>query len=1186
MAIQVARRASGELSRTGLELKLLAEAWARKPDGDRFVRSLATFLGSKSNKGTQRVYGFAITEFFAWFKTLKGFYPTPGEVRREDAALFVKWLQERALGVDEQRLAQDPDRLLDLIAYRFIKKNPDSRISAIRRELLSDSRLSTIVEFTVRGIRQTARVLSIEASEPRGDELESFREQYGKDPESALDLRLACLCQHNLLRRSPSVQEIREGFVDLGLEKPEQAQIGYRVDPEVFRYWANEYTESRGGDRAGTIVTKLSALSSYWNYLVKSTGENQPGSEALLRFNIWRELLGSIRPTALNRAQAHREESVPDRQLFVRLLSATFERSHRSDSARAAEAFLEGADVRSSELATPSKYDLRDRAVLSFLYWTGVRAEELGSIRREDLNPKTGIVAVTGKGDKRRSFRVPDPALMAIYEFQRAIDSAEKATELVELLREPTAPLFPPLKLWGRAQKDVGAPEDLTGLTPSAIARLLHDRAEETGIERESDDWYRLHPHGIRHLAALEAKRRGVDVATIQATLGHASLAHTGIYLEVRDPAERSLQPGMAPPRPAPPPVFEARAESRPPAPTRKPRTAKPRPEEPEQAEEPITIERIEQEEPLMVIERPEALVEELLEPFPGLRPYDEPEDEAIQLLLDTYREHWGEEAQRTNLLRGKPQSGLVEEDQFAAGALAHAYVGKDSSLPWWAGTTGEMSGEFSYRPNPAFSAMPILSPAQFLPTEDGRNPLAERLTRVASEWAEQWDDGRGGTAIGALLEWLNAADAVSEASTAVVVELRKGEWIPFNNRLVETTRPPSILREHDLGAVEAWFRATAWQWRPRQGRFGQGTEFAPPDWYREADPLASMNDNDRRELLDWTQVLVGNAPIDKTKRFGDQSRAGIGRFMGSLCYYEWLSQQEIEFAEGRLRLSKEAKRSLEQAEVSIRGILLEETRKSSEAIRQEAAKFSYSAAKAARKSEGLLDEEAERGQQEQETDETEESEGEKKVERTLSSFYLSLVKKFFGAEAASDPVLKTYALCTQGAPLSGIRDFEELFRIDPKAQTIVHDTAFKRRFAREHNAHSECVARRLARHLWEEGDLDKKSKRKRWASDETLNTLLEYRTPCPLELEDELLGLNPDLQLGAVGTQFEVMSQADRKPQRTIIHQVLDTEEASPERKMIGGEEEAEAGRPKRRYVSNHVPFWFAARMVRNAYR
>lgn len=1187
MAIQVARRATGELSRTGLELKLLAEAWARKPDGDRFVRSLATFLGSKSNRGTQRVYGFAITEFFAWFKTLKGFYPTPGEVRREDAALFVKWLQERSLGVDEQRLSQDPDRLLDLIAYRFIKANPESRISAIRRELLADSRLSTIVEYTVRGIRQTARVLQIEADEPRGDALDAFRERNGSDPESALDLRLACLCQHNLLRRSPSVQEIRERMVDLGLEKPEQAQIGYRVDPEVFSYWANEYTESRGGDRAGTIVTKLSALSSYWNYLVKSTGENQPGNESLLRFNIWRELLGSIRPTALNRAQAHREESVPDRQLFVRLLSATFGKSHRSDAMQAAEAFLEGADVRSSELSQPSKYDLRDRAVLSFLYWTGVRAEELGSIRRDDLNTRTGIVAVTGKGDKRRSFRVPDPALMAIYEFQRAIDAADRATELVELLREPTAPLFPPLKLWGRAQKDVESPDDLTGLTPSAIARLLHDRAEEAGIERESDDWYRLHPHGIRHLAALEAKRRGVDVATIQATLGHASLAHTGIYLEVRDPSERSLQPGALQPRAAPPPVFESRAETRPapstkPIATRKPRSVKPSEDEQEQVEEPLTVERVEQEAPLTVIERPEALVEELLEPLP---PAIDAEDEAITVLLDTYRERWGEQGKRTNLLRGKPESGLVEENQFANNALAHAYVGNDTSLPWWSGTTGEMSGDFSYTPNPAFSAMPILSPGQFVPSESGRSELAERLSRVASEWASPESESyRGMTAIGALLEWLNVADAISETATAVVVELRKGEWIPFIEPLIETTRPPSVLREHDLGAVEAWFRSTAWQWRPRQGRFGQGTEYEPPSWYEEIDPLKSLSDQDRRELLDWTQVLIGNAPLDKTKLFGDQSRFGIGRFIGSLCYYERILQQEGEFSEGRLKLSKEAKRALEQAEALIRGILLEETRRSSDAVKQDASKFSYAEAKKARKEKGLLDDADEAAAASSDGVEgTQEKPGE--PTRTLANFYLSLVERFFGADAARDPVLKTYALCTQGAPLSGVRDFGELFRVDPKAQTIVHDEAFKRRFAREFNAHSECVARRLARHLWEEGDIQKKAKRKRWASDLTLNTLLEYRTPCPRELEEELRRLNPDLESRAVEAQFEVMRDADRSPQRTIIHRVLGSDENWQE-KLVGGEQEVQAGKPKRRYVANHVPFWFAARTIRNAYR
>ena len=1169
MAIEVAKRATGDLSRTGLELKLLGEAWNRRSDGSRFVRSLATFLGSKPNRGTQRVYGFAITEFFAWYKSMRGAYPLPSEVRREDAALYVKWLQERSLGVDELRLEQDPERLLDLVAYRYIKANPETKISAIRRELLRDSRLATIVEFTVNGRPQTARVLQIEANEPRGDDLERFREANGMDPESALDIRLACLCQHNLLRRSPSIVEIRERIVDLGLANPEQAQIGYRVDPEGFSYWANEYTENRGGDRAGTIVTKLSALSSYWSYLVKSTGENAPGADALLRYNIWRELVGAVRPTALNRAQAHREESVPDRDIFLRVLSATFQKSHGSDAMRAASAFLEGAGVRSSEVGEPSRYDLRDRAVLMFMFWTGVRAEELGSIIRSDLNEKTGIVSVTGKGDKRRSFRVPDAALRAIYEFQANLwDIPEsKLTDLQDAIRSSEAPLFPPLKLWGRAQS--GNVEEISGLTPSAIARMLHERAEQAGIERGSDDWYKVHPHGLRHLAALEAKRRGVDVATIQATLGHASLAHTGIYLEVRDPMERSLEPLAPTARPMPSPVMEARAEVRPTSKrpeTKKPKTAKPVSTkvavEPETEFQPTPIQT---EETTSVVTRPEEFLEELLEPV-DIERLGDAEDEAIDYLFEVYRENWGEEAagkepaRRTSILAGTLESGLVEESQFARGALTHAYAGKRSSLPWWTGTTGEFKGEFSYTPNSGFPAMPIPSPAQFAPSEQGVADLIERLARIADEWLDDGSDTyRGPTAIGAMLEWLTVADAVSETATAVLLEIRKGEWIPFVSPLVETEVPPTALREHDLGAIEAWFRATAWQWRPRQGRIGEGTDYDPPAWYAEVDPLASLTDNERKELLDLLRVLVGRAPTDGTKRFGDQSRKSVGQFIGMMCNFERTLAEEIA---GKRTVSKAQRKALAEANESIKLVLQGLVRAAAPEIRERAEKFDYAAEKQKRPVEASEDE-----------DESPEDEVAEKG-KALSKFFLEVTLKFFGKEAASDPLLKLYAMCSQGAPLAGYRDFEELFRIDEKAQTIVHESDFKRRFAEKHGQHSECLARRIARHLWEGGKIEAKQARKRWKSDEDLNRLLEYRTPCPRSQEAELQSLNPELSRKAVVDMARRMNEADG------IEPPASDEDWR--RKLVGGEQAVEgAGR----VLPNPVRIRFAANAIRRAF-
>ena len=1136
MAAALTTRASGELSRTGIETKLLSEAWKGRPGGDRFVRSLAAFLGSKPNKGTQRVYAFAITEFFNWFRAARGYVPLPSEVRREDALLFVKWLRERGIGVDEQRLEQDSERLLDLQIYRFLKRKPESSIADIRRDLLNDARLCTVVDFTVRGSRQTARVLEIEASELRGDALEAYEQQHGAKPPNPLDIRLACLCQHNLLRRSPSVAEIREGRIDLGLEDPSQAQIGYRVDPMVFRYWANEYTDAKGGDRASTITTKLAALSSYWSWLVKSTGENIPGMDPLLRFNIWREALAEVRPTALNRAKEHREHSVPDRDLFVSVLATTFRKSHGSDARAAASAFLEGADVRDSERAEAQIYDLRDRAALVFAYWTGVRAEELGSIRREDLNFKTGVVSVLGKGNKRRSFRVPDPALRAIVELQSAIDSqaADFAGGLRRAIAEDTAPLFPPLKLWGRAQGAADpSPSEIDGISPSAFAKMLHERAERAGIERGSDDWYKIHPHGLRHLAALEAKRRGVDVATIQAPLGHASLAHTGIYLEVRDPGERSLQPGAAPPRFAPP-VIQVPAE---PKPLAEKVAAKVAPEAPAILEPSILVEPILHEgEPITTFEPPSELVDrdEIID-----EALDQ-EAEAINFLFDVYEDSWGESGKRTPL---KPAQG---EDVLRKGVISHCYVGMRSGLGWWAGTTGDLSGKLSYTPNLPFPAMPIIAPSQFGPDEYGNTLLSDGLAALFDEWTTPPEQGGIGVypnAAAALLDWLNVADLVSEVSTAVLHQVNNGDWIEFENPLSKTTKPPTKMRKHYVGAIVAWFRSTAWQWRPRDSGIGSGEDWQRPDWYDEVDPLSSMDPNDRRELLDWLRVLTGKFPQDREPRFGNASRKDVGEFLNAICAYE------SQFAEIASKYKQKAlkgrveKQDFEDLQVFADQIsrtlarLLKKIRpEDAEALLGD---FDYSKLRKERAAEFEPSEDEQTEEEDDDESEgVEQREGDEQrgkkadgAQERLSKFILQLTNRFFGPAAAKDPIITVAALCTRQEPLGKRGRLLDLFRIE--GDTIKHEKEFARAFARASHQHSECLARRIARHLWEQGVLRRQTNRKRWSSDPLLRALLQYRTPCPPEQEAELRAFDPEFTSAAVLRTFDVLNDKGREQEQ-----------------------------------------------------
>jgi site-specific recombinase XerD len=534
------------LSRAGESAAVICDAWSSEPKGQRFAEALVTFLGSKTNPGTQRVYAIALFEFFAWLRRARGTMPLPNQVMRSDVARYVKWLEERDEGLDEDRMELEGGKELDVAILRFVRAHPNAQIGAIRKHLLANDLFACDVTFTQKGSEHTTRSLKLEADVPRGDELARHVAAHGSRPPEPLDVKLAGMCSQNFLRRSPSVAEIRSGKVDLKLDKPSQAQIGYRVDPTVFRYSVAPKTTAKGGDRASGIVNKLSVLSAFWSWLIRSSAENVEGHGALLTVNIWREPIKALRPKAINRRKHHREVSVPNLDLLSRVLATTYRVSHGKDAERVARAALEGVELEDAAIADAPLVDLRDRAILLFFFWCGVRAEELGTIRRRDIDLDTGLVTTTGKGDLVRSFRVPMPALHAVRSFLEVVDAAHvaKPETLRGLLQSEDAPLFPPLRLWGRATRGTAtSASEVEGITRSALGRLLRDRAEAAGIPRTDPDFARMHPHGLRHLAALSAVKRGVDVATVQATLGHRSLATTGIYLEVRDPMQRSLQP-------------------------------------------------------------------------------------------------------------------------------------------------------------------------------------------------------------------------------------------------------------------------------------------------------------------------------------------------------------------------------------------------------------------------------------------------------------------------------------------------------------------------------------------------------------------------------------------------------------------------------------------------------------------
>lgn len=148
----------------------------------------------------------------------------------------------------------------------------------------------------------------------------------------------------------------------------------------------------------------------------------------------------------------------------------------------------------------------RDRALLELLYAAGLRVSELVSLDWEDLDLKSRVLRVIGKGGRERMVPFGRPAAAALVE-------------------------------WRRHWEDVrGAAGDDQPIFLNARGGRLTDRS----VRRVLDRWVAasataagVHPHALRHTFATHLLERGADLRAIQELLGHASITTTQRYTHV-----------------------------------------------------------------------------------------------------------------------------------------------------------------------------------------------------------------------------------------------------------------------------------------------------------------------------------------------------------------------------------------------------------------------------------------------------------------------------------------------------------------------------------------------------------------------------------------------------------------------------------------------------------------------------
>ena len=147
-------------------------------------------------------------------------------------------------------------------------------------------------------------------------------------------------------------------------------------------------------------------------------------------------------------------------------------------------------------------WSARDRALLEFLYATGVRVSECVGLNVADIRLDDQLALVFGKGSKERYVIVGNIAVAAIRSY------LEMRQGVYPAAKEPALFLN---RRGGR-------------LTDRSVRRILDAHiAKVAGLQHIS-------PHAIRHSFATHLLDGDADLRVVQELLGHASLSSTQIY--------------------------------------------------------------------------------------------------------------------------------------------------------------------------------------------------------------------------------------------------------------------------------------------------------------------------------------------------------------------------------------------------------------------------------------------------------------------------------------------------------------------------------------------------------------------------------------------------------------------------------------------------------------------------------
>jgi len=167
------------------------------------------------------------------------------------------------------------------------------------------------------------------------------------------------------------------------------------------------------------------------------------------------------------------------------------------------------------ERNTIDELKYRDRAILSLLLDTGVRASELCqlTVRNVDLNPRDSYIKVMGKGGKEREIGLGEKSRLALHRYLRKRRAKPDETVFLTRYHEP--------------------------FNRNGLDQILYRLRDWAGLEGVT-----VRAHKWRHTFATTYLVNGGDVYKLSRLMGHSSVSTTEKY--VRSMKNREARKGFS----------------------------------------------------------------------------------------------------------------------------------------------------------------------------------------------------------------------------------------------------------------------------------------------------------------------------------------------------------------------------------------------------------------------------------------------------------------------------------------------------------------------------------------------------------------------------------------------------------------------------------------------------------------